>query len=148
MSITFYEHSKTFRLDTRDSSYLMTISKYGDLLHLYYGDRIPDEDLSYLIELRDRGFSPNPHEAGNDRTFSLDFLPQEFSTSDSGDYRVESIGVRNADGSRIFAGKASGHAIYSGKYKVPGMPSVRALPEEGTDTLEIRLRDEIGRAHV
>ena len=49
--------------------------------------------------------------------------------------------MRNADGSRIFAGKASGHAIYSGKYKVPGMPSVRALPEEGTDTLEIRLRD-------
>ena len=42
MSITFYEHSKTFRLDTRDSSYLMAISKYGDLLHLYYGDRIPD----------------------------------------------------------------------------------------------------------
>ena len=141
MSITFYEHSKTFRLDTRDSSYLMTISKYGDLLHLYYGDRIPDEDLSYLIELRDRGFSPNPHEAGNDRTFSLDFLPQEFSTSDSGDYRVESIGVRNADGSRIFAGKAAGHTIYSGKYKVPGMPSVRALEGEGTDTLEIRLKD-------
>lgn len=141
MSITFYEHSKTFRLDTRDSSYLMMISRYGDLLHLYYGDRIPDEDLSYLIELRDRGFSPNPHEAGNDRTFSLDFLPQEFSTSDSGDYRVESIGVRNSDGSRIFAGKTAEHRVYRGKYKVPGMPSVRAIPGETADTLEICLKD-------
>ena len=45
----------------------MKVSRYGNLLHMYYGSRIPDEDLDYLLTFSDRGFSPNPYEAGNDR---------------------------------------------------------------------------------
>ena len=80
MAITYHTDSNTFRLETKDSSYLMKVSRYGNLLHLYYGRKIPDENLDYLLQFQDRGFSPNPNEAGNDRTFSLDFLQQEFST--------------------------------------------------------------------
>ena len=79
MSITYNESTKTFLLNTKNSSYAMKISPYGYLLHMYYGPSVPDTDLDYLIRLQDRGFSPNPFEAGNDRCFSLDFLPQEFS---------------------------------------------------------------------
>ena len=112
MAIKYNADSKTFILETRDSSYLMKISRYGNLLHLYYGDRIPDENLDYLIRIQDRGFSPNPNEAGNDRTFSLDYLAQEFSTDGKGDYRIPSIEVINGDGSRIFSGKVDGYKIY------------------------------------
>ena len=91
MAVRYDAETKTFILETKNSSYLMTVNRYGKLLNIYYGERIPDTDLNYLLTFQDRGFSPNPNEAGNDRTFSLDFLPQEFSTSRSGDYRTPSL---------------------------------------------------------
>ena len=82
MAIRYNADSRTFMLETRDSSYLMKVSRFGNLLHLYYGGKIPDENLDYLLKRYDRGFSPNPNEAGSDRTFSLDYLPQEYSRTE------------------------------------------------------------------
>ncbi len=142
MAVKYNADSNTFILETRDTSYLMKVSRYGNLLHLYYGERIPDENLDYLIQVCDRGFSPNPNEAGNDRTFSLDYLAQEYSTDGKGDYRIPSIEVVNGDGSQIFSGKVSGYRIYKGKYTLEGMPSLKATSRDTVDTLEIELRDK------
>ena len=60
MAIRYNADTKTFILETKNSSYLMKVSRYGNLLHLYYGGRVPDEDLDYLIIPADRGFSPQP----------------------------------------------------------------------------------------
>ncbi len=141
MSVRYIESKKTFLLQTKNSTYQMKVSDYGYLLHLYYGERLEDEDLSYLIQLQDRGFSPNPNEAGNDRTFSLDFLPQEFSSDGSCDYRLSSIEVKNGDGSYAFVGKAAKHEIYAGKYSLEGLPSLWAADQDRVDTLEIWLTD-------
>ena len=127
MSVRYIDSKKTFLLQTRNSTYQMKISEYGYLLHLYYGERLEDEDLGYLIRMQDRGFSPNPNEAGNDRTFSLDVLPQEFSSDGSCDYRLSSIEVKNGDGSYAFVGKVVRHEIYAGKYTLAGLPSLRPL---------------------
>ena len=142
MAIVYNENSRTFLLHTKNTTYGMKISRYGNLLHLYYGQRIPDENLDYLIQLHDRGFSPNPNEAGNDRTFSLDFLNQEFSTDGKGDYRSPSIQVVNPDGSRIFSGKVKDHRIFPGKYTLSGMPSLSFQEGEAGESLEIRLLDQ------
>lgn len=143
MSIIYNESKKTYTLQTAETTYQMKISAYGYLLHLYYGSRIEDEDLSYLIQLQDRGFSPCPNELGNDRTFSLDFLPQEFSTDGNCDYRSSSIEVENGDGSRIFAGKVLKHQIFDGKYTIHGMPSLFAGETDHVQTLKIWLQDEV-----
>lgn len=148
MAIRYNADSKTFILETQDSSYLMKVSRYGNLLHLYYGDKIPDENLDYLIKVHDRGFSPNPNEAGNDRTFSLDYLAQEYSTDGKGDYRIPSIEVVNKDGSQIYSGKFSGYEIYKGKYTVKGMPSLRIASGDSVETLEIRLKDRESSVEV
>ena len=50
---------------------------YGFLIHLYYGEKT-EGDMDYLLTYRDRGFSGNPYDAGMDRTYSLDALPQEY----------------------------------------------------------------------
>ncbi len=141
MSVRYIESKKTFLLQTKNSTYQMKVSDYGYLLHLYYGERLGDEDLSYLIQLQDRGFSPNPNEAGNDRTFSLDFLPQEFSSDGSCDYRLSSIEVKNGDGSYAFVGKVAKHEIYAGKYSLAGLPSLWGTEKDRVDTLEIWLTD-------
>ena len=111
MAARYNAETKTFILETADSSYIMKVSRYGNLLHMYYGSRIPDEDLDYLLTFHDRGFSPNPNEAGNDRTFSLDFLPQEFSGGRNGDYRSPSLELVWGEGGSAFCGKVAGYEI-------------------------------------
>lgn len=69
--------NKTYTLHTKNTTYQMKVWDYNVLLHVYYGPRLEGEDLSYPLRCTDRGFSPNPNEAGDDRTFSLDTFPQE-----------------------------------------------------------------------
>ena len=69
--------NKVFTLQTQNTTYQMKADRYNVRLHTYYGPRVSGGDLSYLIQRADRGFSPNPNEVGEDRTYSLDTLPQE-----------------------------------------------------------------------
>ena len=71
MGIIYNEKAKTFTLHTQNTTYQMQIDAYGFLLHLYYG-RKTDGVMDYLLTYADRGFSGNPQDAGNDRTYSLD----------------------------------------------------------------------------
>ena len=99
MAIYIDEQKKLFTLSTNNTSYQMMADKYLVLNHLYYGENIGQEDMSYLLDYQDRGFSGNPYEAGNERDYSLDSRPQEYSTNGVGDYRINSVSVINADGS-------------------------------------------------
>ena len=62
------ETKRIFTLQTCNTTYQMKADQNGLLLHTYYGPKIREGDLSRLIRYADRGFSPNPNEAGNDRT--------------------------------------------------------------------------------
>ena len=66
------QENKLITLHTQNTTYQMKVWDYNILLHTYYGPRLAGGDLSYLLRCSDRGFSPNPNEAGSDRTFSLD----------------------------------------------------------------------------
>ena len=69
------------------------MDRFGYLRHLYYGDR-SEGSMEYLLTYADRGFSGNPYEAGEDRTYSLDALPQEYPVLGPGDYRSTALQVR------------------------------------------------------
>ena len=148
MAVRYNADAKTFILDTEDSSYVMKVSRYGNLLHMYYGEKLPDQELDYLLTFADRGFSPNPYEAGSDRTFSLDFVPQEFSTCRSGDYRSPSIELTWGRGGMAFSGKVAGYEVVSGAEKIQGMPGLRDLPGENTQTLKILLEDPVSGLEI
>ena len=127
MAIIFNEQTKTITLHTKNTSYQMKIGNLGYLLHLYYGPSIGDEDMNYQVMQYDRGFSGNPYESRNARTFSLDAQPQEFSTQQQGDFRTASIEVVNTDGSYSYHGKALDYKISQGKVPA-GHPSPASLP--------------------
>ena len=55
--------------------------------------------MDYLLDYPDAGFSGNIYEAENERTYSLNTLPQEYSTSGVGDFRISAISVTHEDGS-------------------------------------------------
>ena len=110
------KENNVFTLHTQNTTYQMKADQRGVLLHLYYGPRVEAEDLSYLLRYADRGFSPNPSGSGADRVYSLDTLPQEYSTCGVGDFRLPSIEFEPADGSRLADLRYTGFELKKGKY--------------------------------
>lgn len=141
MAITYNENDKTFTLHTKESTYQMQVDRFGFLLHLYYGKRALG-CMDYLLTYADRGFSGNPYDAGKDRTYSMDALPQEFPSMGTGDYRSTAFVIQNADGSYSSDLRYKSYEIKKGKYTLPGLPAVYAAEEEA-ETLEIVLEDSV-----
>lgn len=98
--------------------------------------------MDYLLTFFDRGFSGNPYEAGKDRTYSMDNLPQEFPSEGTGDYRITCLTVKNPDGSMSSDLRYKDFEILEGKYKIPGLPAVYANQQEAK-TLVIYLEDPV-----
>lgn len=148
MAIVFNENKRTFSLHTAKTTYQLKIGNLNYVKHLYYGATIEDEDLIYLIRRYDRGFSGNPYDSLKERTFSLDAQPQEFTTQQQGDFRINSIEVQNADGSFSFNGRYVSHRIYSGPFTLSGLPTAYANAGETVDTLELVIEDAVTRVQV
>ncbi len=148
MGIIFNKKNKTLTLQTKNTSYQMKIGNLDYLLHLYYGPAIHDVDMSYQIMQYDRGFSGNPYESRDARTFSLDAQPQEFSTQQQGDFRTSSIEIVNGDGSYSYNGKTAAYQITKGKYQLETLPCVFANDNDTVDSLEITLNDAITNVQV
>ena len=141
------ETKRIFTLQTCNTTYQMKADQNGLLLHTYYGPKIREGDLSRLIRYADRGFSPNPNEAGNDRTYSLDTLPQEYSGSGAGDFRLPSLELELSDGSHVADLRYTDSRQERGKYALEGLPSFFA-PEDQAETLVITLEDAVAQIRV
>lgn len=148
MSIIYSKSKKTFSLHTAKSTYQLKIGNLNYVNHLYYGGTIFDEDLPYLIRRYDRGFSGNPYDSLKERTFSLDAQPQEFTTQQQGDFRINSIEVQNSDGSFSFDGRYVSHKIYKGPFTLNGLPTAFATENDTVDTLELVLEDAVSKVRV
>lgn len=139
MGIIYCEKDRIFTLQTKNTTYQMQVDRYGFLLHLYYGKKT-DTCMDYLLTYYDRGFSGNPYDAGEDRTYSMDTLPQEFPCYGNGDFRSTAFAVENADGSMSCDLRYKSHKIFDGKYNLEGLPAVYASDKEA-QTLEILMED-------
>lgn len=146
MAIGYKQDNRIFSLDTAHTSYRMKVDDYGFLLHLFYGGRVYG-NMDYLLTRYDRGFSGNPSDVGNDRTYSLDVLPQEYPVMGVGDFRNSALIIRNADGSECCDLRYVGHETKKGKYGLPGLPAVYADPGEA-ETLSVYLEDKISGVRV
>ncbi|MDO4298732.1 MAG: alpha-galactosidase [Lachnospiraceae bacterium] len=138
MSIIIDQKEKLFTIHTAQSTYQMTVGKFGHLIHLYYGKKT-EGDMRYLLTYGDRGFSGNPYEAERDRTYSLDALPQEYPCYGTGDYRNVALHVKNPDGTYSCDLRYQSARVVEGKYSLPGLPAVHT--EAGAETLEVVLAD-------
>ena len=146
MAITFNETTRIFTLTTAHTTYQMQADAQGYLLHLYYGARTAGE-MDYLLNYGDRGFSGNPNSAGNNRTYSLDALPQEYPSLGTGDFRNYALNIENADGSQCCNPVYITHEIAAGKYTLKGLPFVRAEENEA-ETLKIILEDPVTKVEL
>lgn len=146
MSIQYQAENRLFTLNTAHTTYQMKADRLGVLLHLYYGPKVSG-NLDYLLTYADRGFSVNPADAENDRTYSLDTLPQEYPSLGTGDFRAPGLILRNPDGSECCDPRYVSHEIRKGKYALEGLPAVFADADQA-ETLEILLEDAVSHVQV
>ena len=144
MAITVKD--KIFNLETKNTLYQMKVDRFGVLNHLWYGEKT-DCCMDYLLDYPDAGFSGNIYEAENERTYSLNTLPQEYSTSGVGDFRISAISVTHEDGSNALDLRVREYQIKKGKYEILGLPAVYAKEDEA-ETLEITLKDTATEVEV
>ena len=147
MAIIINQESKLITLQTRNTTYQMMVTGLGHLVHLYYGRKL-EGDLSYLLTYYDRGFSGNPYDAGCDRTYSMDALPQEYASYGNGDFRSTALQIKNADGTYSVDLRYVSCEVKKGKYQLPQLPASYVEKEEEAETLEITLEDKVSGCQV
>ncbi|MCR5207977.1 MAG: alpha-galactosidase [Eubacterium sp.] len=141
MSIVYNEKNRTIKLDTPNTSYVLGIHNGGFLINLYYGRRLPDDNLWNLsFRHTNASFSPSDPEYTD---FSTDVAPMEYPTNGRGDFRVSALSVRGADGSSTTDLRYVSHSIFSGKPDMPGLPHLYTDDDSLCETLEIIMKDPL-----
>lgn len=141
MAIIINEEKRLITLQTKNTEYQMKIDQYGILLHTYYGARIYGSDMSSAIFYSERGFSGNlTIDREEVRAYSLDVLPQEYTCSSTGDYRISALSIRDAAGGTSCTLRAVSFQTEKGKYSLDGLPYVYDENNEA-ETLLIMMKD-------
>ena len=141
MSITFDEKEKVFHLTTKNTSYIMKVAKDKYLSHVYWGKKIKTPDMENAQLNRFICFDPVPD--GKDRSYSLDFVCQEYPTGCGTDYRIPAVQAAFSDGSRAVELVYDSYKITSGKPELKGLPATYIEDVSEADTLEIALTDTL-----
>ena len=147
MSIHYDEKTRQLILETRNTCYQMRIDETRYLKHLYYGPKLGQTDMTYPFRIYDRGFSGNPYDMQDNRAYSLDSMPQEYTSYGVGDFRINTITASYSDGSRCAEYRYVSHEITEGKYRIPGLPSVYDNGDN-VHTLTVTLADTASNISV
>ncbi len=147
MAIFFDEAKKIFKLDTKTSSYIFQIYKENYLVHLYYGAKIPDNNVEGLCD-RDGFASFNPENENILRVFSPDLAPMEYPCEGAGDFRISALSIKAPSGNTATDVRYVSHKIYNGKPSLEGLPATYTNNDSEAQTLEILTYDKVTDAYV
>ena len=146
MAVRFLKDRNLFLLTTPNSLYAVGITdKEGFVGSVYYGARIREENLNYLLRTEEPPYVPSENE--RERCSFMDFFPCEYPGFGLGDYRTPAFMIRREDGAVACGINYVSHKIYSGKPSITGLPATFG-PEETVSTLEIECQDEANELTV
>ena len=146
MNITYNEQNKIFKLDTANTSYCIGIVDEENFVgHVYYGRKLEDDNLAYLMRTEEAPFVPSLN--NRDRTSFLDSFPMEYTGNDLGDYREGTLSVRTKGGHTGVSLSYVSHKIYDGKPELEGLPATFGTDKE-CKTLELVCEDKILQLQV
>ena len=111
MAIRNNEKANSFQLDTKGSSYVIGIADAeGFVGHAYFGRKLGDDDVTYLMRAGEHPFTPEKN--ARDRLSFLDCFPMEYPTGGVGDFRESAIVVRSNDGHRALQLTLDSYCIF------------------------------------
>lgn len=140
MAIYFDEKNKVFNLQTKNTSYIFAVIQDKYLFHMHYGKKV-----SAVCDVEEYARQFNMNYATEDSTSNGvigDYLPQEFSTFGSADYRKPTFHAQYENGGTVSKFSYKGYKIYGGKPALSGLPATYAESDSEATTLEIYLKDE------
>ena len=117
MAVGVNGKKRIFTIRTKQTTYQMMADAHGPRA---------EGEMDYLLTYYDRGFSGNPGDTGNERSYSLDALPQEYPQTGTGDYRSPALTVEGADGYTGCDLRYQGYTLGKGMPALPGLPAVYA----------------------
>ena len=138
-NVSYHEDLKLFRLDAKNTSYVFGVTDEGYLIHGYFGKKIEDGDLTYLLRLEENPWTPKTNM--RDKGTFMDAHAFEYPCHGTGDYREPCLVVMDDDGMTTTDLRYVSHRIYGGKPAIEGMPATFAKENEA-ETLEITCVDK------
>ena len=128
------EKTQTFYLHTFNTTYALCVNETGDVEHLYYGARIPEEDIRHIRSRHCYSFAPYSERTGD--TVSPSVYMREFPVANDGDFRPSALSLSDADGR--FGARMSycGYELRDGRLPIPQLPYSRDL---NCESLSVRL---------
>ncbi len=146
MAIHFYEKERIFKMDTPETSYLLGIVDTENFLgHIYYGAKLRDHRIGYLLRTGEAPFVPSEND--RDRVSFLDCFPMEYPAGGLGDYRESCISIRTSGGNMGLEMRYVSHEIIPGKPALQGLPSIRG-EALNCATLIITCQDTVTGLHI
>ena len=167
MPIIFDNATRTFHLQTPNTSYVFRMRGDYVLEHLYYGNRLNSLKGMFTYnyapfvsgvsidsefksnqkmagaEAGDASVGQTPEAAKRPDFASTGVLLQEYSFLGSCDMRRPAFHATYEDGSRITKAKYLSHNIFDGKPKLEGLPATYVEDDAEAQTLEIFMLDEL-----
>lgn len=131
------EYNKTFYLSTNNTAYLLRVTEFGHLEHIYYGALILSDDAAAAAHKRVTCYGGSVMYSEKSDTYCLDTLPLEWSGIGKGDFREPPCETESAGGSTDF--------IYSSFEITPGAKPASGLPcaEGANQTLTVYLTNSL-----
>ena len=116
------------------------LDKENFLGPIYYGKKIKDDGIDYLMRIFENPYVPSQNE--RDRGSFLDSFPTEYAGSFLGDFREGSIQVRDKNGHEAVQLTYKSHEIIAGKPELKGLPST--FPgKDSVETLAVKMADDV-----
>ena len=133
---------RIFWLQTQNTSYVLCVTKFNHLEHVYYGPKILEGQNIEALRFKNSAITGScVNYDSSDDTYCLDTLCLEWSGTGRGDYRHSPLEIKMPDGSFVHDFIYKKHKIFRGSTKSDTLPNAYGMPEECT-TLIITLEDE------
>lgn len=136
--IRYDDKRQVFKLDTPDTSYIFGLADGKYPGHIYYGKKLEETDLGYLLRREERPQPPSL--LLREKAGFFDCYPMEYSFGGTGDFRESCVEITTEEGQSGLELTYVSHEIYEGKRPLEGLPATWG---EACDTLEITLEDSI-----
>ena len=141
MPIKYLADKQLFHIAAGDVSYVIMIYKQCYPMHVYYGRRIPAEDVSWYVEAPYRRKQMIERQRPDDPMFLREFFPYEYPEYGTSDFRMPAFEVRDAGGSCVTDLRYQGYEIFEGKPELDGLPSTYCERATEASTLRLDLAD-------
>lgn len=143
--IIYNKNTKTFFLNTENSSYVIKILANGIPCHWHYGASVAEDDVDALNLFTKREYMPA--DTLGDLIVSRDVIPLEYSDYGSGDFRRPALLFENGEGECTCELVYKAHKITCGKKPLVALPSFDKNCED-VATLELILTDKVSGLEV